>query len=193
MSSLRLALKQSLEEAAPPLQTKIKVEPKQPRSKNDRKRKRKLTKDRSDARGRDSKKLKQTVTSIDLMRKINSSSAASLGTDSNGRKGGKSGRSYLSGQSSSYDSDSSDDGTSNSSSSSSSSSSDDESSNVNNSKSESESNSSSSGSSSDSEGRENDSGSDGDGGDRADDDMEGVFDSERTSDEDDSPSSRKRS
>jgi len=194
MSSLRLALKQSLEEAAPPIQTK--VQPKQAQSKNDdRKRKRKLTKDgRSDPRGRDSKKRKKKVTSIDLMRKINSStSAASLGTDSQGRKGGRGARSYLSGQSSSDDSDSSNDGTSDSSSSSSStSSSDDESSKVENSKSQSESDSSSSESSSGSEDHDNNSGSDGE-GDRANDDMEGVFDSERTSEEDDSPSSRKQS
>lgn len=186
MSSLRLALKQSLEEAAPPIQTKN-VEPKQEaRSKNDRKRKRKIAKDRSgSSRGRESKKRKQVLTSMDLMRKINSSSVASLGGDSHGRKGSRSGRSYLSGQSSSNDSHSSDEGDSDSSSSS------DESSNVHRSRSDSDSDSSSSGSSSDSDGRENDSGSDGD-DDRADEDMEGVFDSERTSDEDDSPS-RKRS
>jgi len=174
MSSLRLALKQSLEEAAP-IPTKDELRAKQ-RSKRGRKRKRKLLlkekleNDRLDPTNRNILNENPDGNSLELIRRVKSVSPVG---GINGGKGSKSGRSIQSGHrsnSSSSESDSDDGSSSDSSGDSSSSDGSD---------------SDSDGSSSSDSGSSSDSDDDGSGDKRrSKEDMAGVFDSERSSDED---------
>ena len=177
MSSLRLALKQSLEEAVP-VPTKDEIRAAKQKSKRDRKRKRELLKEKREQEIVHEANRKPISNSLELIRKIQSVSSVPVGGDSNNRGKGLN----QSGNSSSSSESDSDDGSSNSSDNSSSS--DDKS--GQNSSSSSSGSSSGSGSSSSS----SDSSSDSDDDSNSDDerhpteDMEGVFDSERSSDED---------